>query len=367
VDTEFVRERTYYADLCLVQLATTDEVAIVDPLAIKDLAPLGELMADPQIVKVFHSGDQDLEILYQLFGAVPTPVFDTQVAAAFDGCPLQVGLAKLVERLCDVRLAKSESLTDWKARPLSPEQLEYAAADVIYLPAIYRTLKTHLGERGRLSWFADEQESLLDPARYQTDPYQIYKKINRHSSLYPNQLAVLREVAALRERIAQERNQPRKWVINDEQLMAMARKAPSDLDGLYRIRGLVNKIRPQMGERFLEAIRRGKQFDGKRLVESKQPDPKRLDKTVHSLMVVIQEQVAAKAQVAPELLARHGDLTRFAVAPGEPNPLAQGWRYELLGRHLRDLLEGRLTLRVHEGSLLIQHPDAAIGPTQDAE
>ncbi|MDR1016731.1 MAG: ribonuclease D [Coriobacteriales bacterium] len=353
VDTEFVREKTYYAQLCLVQLATDQQVTLVDPLALSDLSPLADLMADPHIVKVFHAGSQDLEICWQLFKHLPAPFFDTQVAAALDGGQFQMGLAKLVDKYADVRLAKGESLTDWAARPLTAEQLRYAADDVAYLPGIYRQLQDNLAAKGRLAWLADEQCELLDPASYDLQPEQAYKKVRHYAQLYPRQLSVLKAVAAERERQAQQLNLPRKWIINDDQLLAIARKMPESVDDLSRIRGVRNKLKRQAAERFVAEVQAAKQLPVPPRAKRQAPSAPNLDKSVYNLMLVILQVVAERAQVAAEVLAHHSDLVHLFVAPDEPNPLLQGWRYDLLGRHLLSLLAGQLTISISDKRIVI--------------
>lgn len=199
IDTEFLREKTYYARLCLLQLATDDEVAIIDPFAVNDLHVLVPLLADRDIVKLFHAGGQDLEILYREVGMLPEPIFDTQVAAALLGHTQQIGYGALVHSVCGVNLKKVDSYTDWSRRPLSDSQLEYAADDVVYLPGIYREMCAMLDARGRREWLAPDFAELSDPARYEADPRQRFRRLKRVSSLSRRQLSAAREVAAWRE------------------------------------------------------------------------------------------------------------------------------------------------------------------------
>ena len=212
VDTEFLRERTYFPKLCLVQVAAGDNIAAIDPILIDDLTPLAELFEDPSVTKVLHACGQDLEVLLDGMGATCAPVFDTQLAAAFLGLRQQVSYASLVESYCGVRLPKAESLTDWSRRPLDPEQLTYAEDDVRYLPGIYDRMMAELIERDRLSWVAPEMEALCDPARIKRDPREAYRRLRRAGSLTRRQLAVAREACAWREETAARRDLPRKWV-----------------------------------------------------------------------------------------------------------------------------------------------------------
>ena len=220
IDTEFLREKTYYANLCLIQLATDAEVAVVDPFAIEDMKVLAPLLTDSSIVKLFHAGGQDLEILYRELGVLPAPLFDTQVAATLLGHTQQIGYGPLVHSLCGVNLKKSDSFTDWSRRPLSTSQLEYAADDVIYLPKMYRIMVEKLEAKGRLHWLDNDFAAMSDPAHYESDPFERYKRLKRVGQLTRRQLSAAREVACWREVTAQERDMPRKWVLTDEQIVA---------------------------------------------------------------------------------------------------------------------------------------------------
>ncbi|MBQ6523422.1 MAG: ribonuclease D, partial [Atopobiaceae bacterium] len=212
VDTEFLREKTYFPKLCLIQIATHDESACVDPLAIDDLTPLCNLLTDQRITKIFHACTQDLEVIFYSLGVVAAPVFDTQLAAAFLGLRQQVGYGVLVEHYTGVRLPKADSLTDWSRRPLDEEQLAYAEDDVRYLPGIYDAMMTQLVAKDRLGWLRPEMDELADRSHFERIPEQAYLHLKRSSSLTRRQLAVAREVCAWRERRAAERNIPRKWL-----------------------------------------------------------------------------------------------------------------------------------------------------------
>ena len=256
VDTEFLRERTYFPKLCLVQVAVGDDIAAIDPILIDDLAPLAAVFEDPSVTKVFHACGQDLEVLLDGMGVVCAPVFDTQLAAAFLGLRQQVSYASLVESYCGVRLPKAESLTDWSRRPLDPEQLTYAEDDVRYLPGIYERMMTELVERDRLSWVAPEMEALCDPSRLRRDPREAFRRLRRAGSLTRRQLAIAREVCAWREETAARRDLPRKWVASDEVIVEVCKRTPSTLDRLRRIRG-TDQIGERDGRALLEALARG--------------------------------------------------------------------------------------------------------------
>ncbi|MFR7403388.1 MAG: ribonuclease D [Coriobacteriaceae bacterium] len=242
IDTEFLREKTYYANLCLIQLATDAEVAVVDPFAIEDMKVLAPLLTDSSIVKLFHAGGQDLEILYRELGVLPAPLFDTQVAATLLGHTQQIGYGPLVHSLCGVNLKKSDSFTDWSRRPLSTSQLEYAADDVIYLPKMYRIMVEKLEAKGRLHWLDNDFAAMSDPAHYESDPFERYKRLKRVGQLTRRQLSAAREVACWREVTAQERDMPRKWVLTDEQIVEACRRESRTIDDLFLIRGVREKL-----------------------------------------------------------------------------------------------------------------------------
>lgn len=260
IDTEFMREKTYYAKLCLLQLNNGTVSALVDPLAVSDLSPLVPILTDENCVKIFHAGTQDIAILYHETGITPSPVFDTQVAASLLGHPLQVGYGPLVRSVCDVKLAKADSYTDWFKRPLTNSQVKYALDDVVYLPRVYERLRDELAEKGRLTWCEHDFVTLADPASYDVDPRETWRRVKRISSLSRGQLAVAREVAAWRESEAQRRNLPRKWVLPDEAVVEIARKAPKTREALFEVRGLANKLSGRDVNHILEAVSRGKEM-----------------------------------------------------------------------------------------------------------
>ena len=220
IDTEFLREKTYYAKLCLLQMATDDEVVIVDPFEMDDLSVMAPLLEDERIVKLFHAAGQDLEIILREVGVLPRPVFDTQIAAALLGHTQQIGYAALVHAECGVSLKKIDSFTDWSRRPLSASQRDYAADDVVYLPRLYAGMRAALEEKGRLHWLDHDFEELSDPARYEANERERFRRLKRVSQLSRRQLSAAREVAAWRELEAQRRDVPRKWVVTDEQIVA---------------------------------------------------------------------------------------------------------------------------------------------------
>lgn len=350
VDTEFLRERTFYPKLCLVQVAAGEDIVAIDPILIDDLSPLADLLSRKDIVKVFHACGQDLEVLYEGLGVSCAPVFDTQLAAAFLGLRQQTSYASLVEAYCGVRLPKAESLTDWSRRPLDPEQLSYAEDDVRYLPGIYERMMRELVDKDRLSWVAPEMERLCDPARIRRDPLESYLRLRRAGSLTRRQLAVAREVCAWREETAARRDLPRKWVASDEVVVEICKRTPTSLDRLRRIRG-TDQISERDARSLLEAIARG--------VACPPDDCPKIDRHVRpsaeaesviDLMYAVLRLVSERSGVATQLIATRDDLLEF-MQDHDSSGLSRGWRRELAGETLERLLEGEVGLTVREGRL----------------
>jgi ribonuclease D len=365
VDTEFMREKTYFARLCLIQVATDDISAIIDPFVVKDLGPLFELLRDPGITKLFHAGSQDLEILVKMMGEVPAPVFDTQVAATLAGLPTQVGYQALIKSLVGVELGKAHTFTDWARRPLSAEQIQYALDDVIYMPKAYRVLYKQLTDAGRLGWLANDFEKMADPATYEFRPEEQYRRVKRASSLDRRSLAVLRELAAWREIEAQKRDVPKRWLVSDESLVEMARRAPGDIDSLTGVRGLNEQVARRSAEAIIGAVRKGKEVPDDELPRFEKR--KRLEGELDELADVMSAVVRVRAKehgVAPTLLATRDDLERFAGGEREASPLSTGWRRTIVGADLEALLDGHVALSIHGGRVVIGQPGE---PTEAGE
>lgn len=350
VDTEFLREKTYFPKLCLVQVSFGDEIAAIDPLAIDDLSPLARLFEDRSVTKVFHACSQDLEVILDGMGCVCAPVFDTQLAAAFLGLRQQVSYGALVEAYCGVRLPKAESLTDWSRRPLDPEQLDYAEDDVRYLPGIYGRMVSQLVEGDRLSWVLPEMEALCDPSRIRRAPEEAYLRLRRAGSLTRRQLALAREVCAWRERSAAERDIPRKWVASDEVVVEICKRAPGSLERLRRIRG-TDQIPERDARGLIEAVARGQACPADecpKVNRHLRPSPE--TEGVIDLMYAVLRLVSERSGVATQLIATRDDLLDF-LQDRESSPLSRDWRWELAGRTLARLLSGEVGLTVKEGRI----------------
>ena len=254
VDTEFERTNTYYPELCLLQVVGNGITAVIDPLAIPDLEPLYGVLYDPTITKVFHAARQDFEIFFHIKGELPVPLFDTQIAASLLGYDKQTSYANLVRDILGVELDKSQTRTNWKRRPLSRNQLNYAADDVIYLGQVYELLLARLTESGQLSLLDEESKALARPELYQPDPENMWLKIREARRLTGNILAVLQQLASWREITARAENRPRQWVLHDNTLVAMARLLPASRDDLSRIKGVNERVLKRHGDTLLDII-----------------------------------------------------------------------------------------------------------------
>jgi ribonuclease D len=348
VDTEFMRERTYWPELCVVQLAGESEVAVVDAQAEgMDLAPLGDLLADPAVVKVFHAARQDVEIFLLKFGAVPTPLFDTQVAAMVAGFGDQASYDSLVRALAGAAIDKAHRFSDWSARPLSPAQIAYAAADVTHLRRVYRELREKLLNEGRLDWVAQEMDALAEPETYITRPENAWERLKPKTS-NRRFLGVLRAAAGWREAEAQRVNIPRGRLVKDETLLELAASAPTTPEQLARARGVTEGFaRGKSGAGLLAAI-----AEARALPEDALPEPLEARKGAGAspaLVALLKVLLAAAAEahnVAPKLLADTEDLERLASEAEPDVRCLAGWRREVFGEDALALKQGRLALGV---------------------
>lgn len=355
IDTEFMRERTYFAKLCLVQVSTAEESAIIDPLAVTDLSPLCELLTDRNVLKVLHAGTQDLEIFYRICGESTAPVFDTQVAATLAGFPQQVGYGALVHELLGVKLDKGDTYTDWGKRPLSATQVEYALNDVRYLPEVHRLLTERLADGNRLAWLADDFADLEAEETYRLDETALWRRVKRVSSLNRRQLAIAREVTAWREREAMRRDVPRRWVLGDESIVEVARRAPATVDDAYAIRGVGDKVGRGAMSGLLAAVQAGiacAEDDLPSLPKRKRPTGD-VDGAV-DLMVALVRLRARQNGVAMPLLASRDDLERLAAGERDGSALLEGWRRTMVGNELVELIDGEISLSVSDGELVVR-------------
>jgi ribonuclease D len=348
IDTEFIRERTYWPELCVVQLGGANEVAVIDAQVPDiDMAPLGELLADPAVVKVFHAARQDVEIFLLMFGAPPTPIFDTQIAAMVAGFGDQVGYDALVSALTGAQIDKSHRFSDWSARPLSASQLTYAAADVTHLRTVYEKLLVKLEQEERTDWVAEEMAALADPALYRADPETQWLRLK----LRPNsrrQAGLLRAIAAWREREAQRVNIPRGRLVKDEAIAEIAALAPKTSDELSRARGVTRGFADgKSGLSLLAAIAAAQELPEDTLPEMGAGRDRDGPRPSPALLALLRVLLAAKSEehrVAPRLLASSEDLDRLATEENPEVPAMRGWRHRMFGADAMALKEGRIAL-----------------------
>lgn len=357
VDTEFHRESTYFAEFALIQVASREACYLIDPIGISDLSPLWKVILDANILKVFHAARQDIEIIVNKTGQLPLPLFDTQVAAALLGYGQQVGFGNLVQRVLGKSLPKGESFTNWMKRPLTNDQLTYAADDVIYLMPLYQHLAERLQATRRAEWLAEEQSMLCDPNTYANHPEQQFWRVKGVNRLKPRQLAILRELAAWREIEAQRRDIPRRRLMQDEPLLTLARKSELKEEQLAHIRGLNSGIAKRFGPDIIAAWQRGHACDKQELPRM-QPSPNHSEGTemrLELLMALVRLR-AEEVEIAANILASRSDvaaLASWANHGGKPdwskppeNPCLHGWRRKLIGNDLLDMLQGKVCLRL---------------------
>lgn len=339
LDTEFLRERTYRARLCLVQIADRTTVTCVDPLAMDNLGPLLTLLHAAGTAKVLHAARQDLEVFFDIEQRVPAPVFDTQIAAAFLGYDDQIGYGALVQAITGVALAKTETRTDWSKRPLSTAQLEYAADDVRHLRPVYESLREQLIARGRLAWVEAECTALDDPALYRVDPADAWRRLRGGADLPPTGQQILHALCIWREREAQARDLPRGWVLRDEVLYELARRVPDSTQALAGVPGLDERGGRRHADAILSAVAEGRAAEPEAIWARTAPLTPTQAALVKQLMGRVRE-LATQQALAPAVLATRRDIERL-VRGAEASELWQGWRAELLVPTVTPLLARR--------------------------
>jgi ribonuclease D len=346
VDTEFIRDNTYWPQLCLIQIAGPERIAVIDPLAPGlDLAPVLALMGDRNLLKVFHAARQDLEIFFHLTGQVPEPIFDTQVAAMVCGFGEQASFESLAQKLAGIAIDKSSRFTDWSHRPLSDRQIRYALDDVVHLRPIYERLDRQLDKNGRAPWLNEEMAVLTDPATYRVDPAEAWRRLKVRAGK-PRFLAVLKEIAAWREEEAQRRDLPRNRLIRDEALLEIAAHMPATIDELARTRGLSRgSAEGRVGQGILAAVQRALSIPEREWPRSEpKPDlPSGLAPLIDLLRVLLKTKCEAEG-VAQKLVASAADLELIAADDAAKVPALSGWRRTLFGEDALALKHGHLAL-----------------------
>ncbi len=348
VDTEFMREKTYWPELCLVQIAGTAEVAVIDAQApTLNLDPLGRLLADENVMKVFHAARQDVEIFVQLYNNVPRPMFDTQVAAMVAGFGDQVGYDALVSNLTGGSIDKAHRFSDWSARPLSASQMAYAAADVTHLREVYTRLSRRLEQDGRLTWVSEEMAILNNPSTYRTDPETAWERLRPRTN-NRRLLFCLKEIAAWREREAQRVNIPRQRLIKDEALLEIAATMPADPDALARVRGISRGFAEgRSGSGLLDVLSAARAVPDSDLpAPAQQRDAGRPSAALVALLKVLLAAKAEQHHVAARLVAGSDDIDRLALEDEPDVPAMHGWRREVFGDDALRLKQGGIALGV---------------------
>ncbi|MGN6690487.1 MAG: ribonuclease D [Sphingopyxis sp.] len=364
VDTEFMRENTFWPELCLIQIADSEHAAAIDPMAPgMDMKPLLDLMVDNEdILKVFHAGGQDVEIIFNLTGKTPHPIFDTQIGQMALGQAEQVGYSNLVEAWIGLQLDKGARFTDWSRRPLDKRQIDYAIGDVTHLARIFPMMLKKLVKTGRGHWLDEEMEKLADPSNYNLDPEKAWQRI-KIPSRKPDVLGRLKALAAWREREARNKNLPRGRIVKDETLADLAAHPPKQQEGLGGVRGLSATWKSNdIGGRLMDALANAKPV-AKDDMPDRAPRGPGLGKEgvlVADLLKLLLKIRARELNVAARLIARSDDLEALAAGGRSDDiPLMRGWRYEVFGHAALDLVEGRMGFAVKNGKLVMSEIDAA--------
>jgi len=353
VDTEFVRDKTYYPKLCLIQIASPTAIACIDPIALTNLSALKPILVNPAQVKIFHAARQDLEILYADVGVMPDPIFDTQIAATLLGLGEQIGYGNLVKACLDINLTKQHARADWEKRPLSKAQLDYAADDVRYLVQMYPAIIGDLEKHGRRDWLNKDFEALTNPALYQVELSEQWQRVSGNQKLRRKQLAVLQELCIWREQTAMDKDKPRKWILADNNLIAIATQMPNSKDKLASIRGLNSAIIDKQGSAIINAVTKALNKP-----EDEWPTPKKRrqltknhEATIDALMAIAKLK-ANEHSISVGALVNKNELEKLVL--GETGLSIQtGWRYSLVGESLVHFLENKVSLTYINSELTI--------------
>jgi len=354
LDTEFLREKTYYPKFCLLQIATPDWVVCVDPLVLPNLDDLFAAIYNPAIVKVFHSCHQDIEIFYQMTGKVPGPIFDTQVAAPLLGYQDNPGYAMLVSSLLNINLNKAHTRADWSKRPLTEAEIQYAADDVIYLCQIYQIMLKKLSALGRTDWLTQDFKALENPSNYQLEPQLAWLKIRGKNKLTARQLSIVQTLAEWREASAQAENRPKSWLLRDELIFDMAKLQPETATELANIRGISERTVQRYGRKLCELIATAKNNDPIPLKEKDRANKKsQQHEAILDILTALVRIRAEENSLNPTILATRKDLEALLFNEEEDCPLLHGWRYSMAGKELVGLLKGELLFGIQEDKLKV--------------
>ena len=354
LDTEFLREKTYYPKFCLLQIATPEWVACIDPIALPQLESLFDAIYNPAIVKVFHSCRQDLEIFFQWTGKLPSPIFDTQVAAPLLGFQDNPGYAMLVSSLLSVNLNKAHTRADWSKRPLTEAELEYAADDVIYLCQIYQIMVQKLTALDRIDWLKNDFAELTNPALYKVDPETAWFKIKGKNKLTGKQLSIIQTLAQWREKIAQAEDRPKSWLLRDELLFDLAKLQPETVQELANVRGINERSVNRYGKELCQLITAAKNRPPIPLHEKDRSAKKtQQEEAILDILTALVRVRAEENALNPTILASRKDLEELLSNSDDECPLLHGWRYTMAGKELVGLLKGELLLGIDSDKLAI--------------
>ena len=354
IDTEFLREKTYYPKFCLLQIATLEWVACVDPIALQgELDELFAIINDPAIIKVLHSCRQDVEIFYQLSGKLPVPVYDTQLVAPLLGFQENTGYAMLVSGFLNINLSKIHTRTDWSQRPLSAEQIQYAADDVIYLAKIYQMMQQKLQALGREDWLKEDFEQLMNKDLYDIPPENAWLKIRGKNKLTGKQLVIVQVLAEWREQVAKKDNRPKNWILRDELILDMAKLQPVNVQALSAIRGINDGFVRRSGKQVCELIVKGQNLPGLKLKSKGTSKKTQQQEAVLDILTGVVRLRADANSLNPVILATRKNLEQLILDDPE-SPLLHGWRYSMVGQELQSLLQGKLSIAIENNTLRVQ-------------
>ena len=353
IDTEFVREKTYRAKLCLIQIATDDIVACVDPIALNDISPLMDIIFDKTKLKVLHAARQDYEIFYDLNNKLPQPLFDSQLAASLLGYGDQVGYGALVNKVLGVQLDKAHTRTDWSKRPLSKDQIHYASDDVYYLRQLYPFLKNKLIQQVREDWLNEEFEALCQPELYITHPEDAWNRVKGINRLRPRQFAAAKNIAKWREEMAIKKDRPRRWILADDILLAAAQLLPKNNSQLESIVNIKKATVENSGTNIIACVKSALELNEADLPTVAKPKRLTADQEIIADLLLTQLKIIANEQnISPANIANRKMIEK--VIAGETDiPLLKGWRYQLAGKKIQALLSGEFCLQVKDSKVSI--------------
>jgi len=352
IDTEFIRDKSYYSKLCLIQIASEDLVACIDPLSITDIDPLLDILYDPDVLKIMHAARQDLEIFYYLRGSIPCPVFDTQIAATVLGYGEQVGYSTLVEKILEHKLEKGHARTDWGKRPLDTAQCHYAADDVRYLLQLYPPIEGKLAELGRRDWLEEDFQQLCQPELYTSAEAELWQRVKGHQRLHGVKLAILQQLAIWREQLAMKKDRPRRWILSDDMMIDIIKRTPHSAAELGNIRGLPERFIEQHQQALLQLIAAAEQQPKDTWPHLKISKPSPQQEAMSDVMMGLLRLRAAEHNISTTILATRKDIEKIAMGQREL-PLLKGWRAKLVGNDLLALLAGEIRLQIEDGQLVM--------------